>query len=274
VAETTCTVLAAYDSLQAAGEAVGQIVASGLLPVAMEIMDALAIEAAEASVKPNYPKGVPVLLIVELEGERKVVDTDAARLREVIDASGATEVNVTEQAEERALIWKGRKSAFSAVGWLAPDYIVQDGVVPRSRLGEALGEIDRMSTEAGIRVANVFHAGDGNLHPLILFDGREQDALHDAEELAAEILRLCVRLGGSITGEHGVGIEKRSYLPLMFAEDDMALMRRVRSAVDPGELANRGKMLEPTHAPEPDTGAEDEGPGTSPSAVPSAGAPT
>jgi len=145
---------------------------------------------------------------------------------------------------------------------------------PRSRLGEALGEIDRMSTEAGIRVANVFHAGDGNLHPLILFDGREQDALHDAEELAAEILRLCVRLGGSITGEHGVGIEKRSYLPLMFAEDDMALMRRVRSAVDPGELANRGKMLEPTHAPEPDTGAEDEGPGTSPSAVPSAGAPT
>ncbi len=274
VAETTCTVLAAYDSLQAAGEAVGQIVASGLLPVAMEIMDALAIEAAEASVKPNYPKGVPVLLIVELEGERKVVDTDAARLREVIDASGATDVNVTEQAEERALIWKGRKSAFSAVGWLAPDYIVQDGVVPRSRLGEALGEIDRMSTEAGIRVANVFHAGDGNLHPLILFDGREQDALHDAEELAGEILRLCVRLGGSITGEHGVGIEKRSYLPLMFAEDDMALMRRVRSAVDPGELANRGKMLEPTHAPEPDTGAEDEGPGTSPSAVPSAGAPT
>ena len=274
VAETTHTLLAAYDSLQAAGDAVAQVVASGLLPVAMEIMDALAIEAAEASVKPNYPKGVPVLLIVELEGERKVVDTDAARLREVIDASGATDVNVTEQAEERALIWKGRKSAFSAVGWLAPDYIVQDGVVPRSRLGEALGEIDRMSTEAGIRVANVFHAGDGNLHPLILFDGREQDALHDAEELAGEILRLCVRLGGSITGEHGVGIEKRSYLPLMFAEDDMALMRRVRSAVDPGELANRGKMLEPTHAPEPDTGAEDEGPGTSPSAVPSAGAPT
>jgi glycolate oxidase len=273
VAETTHTLLAAYDSLQAAGDAVAQVVASGLLPVAMEIMDALAIEAAEASVKPNYPKGVAVLLIVELEGEREVVDADAARLRALIEASGATDVTITEAAQERALIWKGRKSAFSAVGWLAPDYIVQDGVVPRSRLGEALSEIDRMSTEAGIRVANVFHAGDGNLHPLILFDGREPDALHHAEELAADILRLCVRLGGSITGEHGVGVEKRSYLPIMFAEDDMALMRRLRSAVDPGELANRGKMLEPTHTSDPHIDAEDDGPATSPRAVRSAGAP-
>ncbi len=269
VAEATHTVLAAYDGLQAAGDAVARVVASGLLPVAMEIMDALAIEAAEASVKPNYPKGVPVLLIVELEGEREVVDADAARLREVIEASGATDVTVTEAVEERALIWKGRKSAFSAVGWLAPDYIVQDGVVPRSHLGEALAEIDRMSRETGIRVANVFHAGDGNLHPLILFDGGRPDALEHAEQLAGDILRLCVRLGGSITGEHGVGVEKRSYLPLMFAEDDMALMRRLRSAVDPKELANRGKMLEATHAPDPHVGGEDEGPGTSPRAVPS-----
>ncbi len=272
VAETTHTVLAGYESTQAAGDAVAQIVASGLLPVAMEIMDALAIEAAEASVKPNYPKDVPALLIVELEGERDVVDADAARLQVVIEASGARDVTVTERAQDRALIWKGRKSAFSAVGWLAPDYIVQDGVVPRTRLGEALGEIDRMSTEAGIRVANVFHAGDGNLHPLILFDGRENGALHKAEDLAGEILRLCVRLGGSITGEHGVGVEKRSYLPIMFSEDDMALMLRLRSAVDPEELANRGKMLEPSWSPEPRVGGEDAGPGTSPSAVPPAGA--
>jgi len=272
VAETTHTVLAAYESTQAAGDAVAQVVASGLLPVAMEIMDALAIEAAEASVKPNYPKDVPALLIVELEGEREVVDADAARLREVIDASGARDVTTTERLEDRELIWKGRKSAFSAVGWLAPDYIVQDGVVPRGRLGEALGEIERMSTQAGIRVANVFHAGDGNLHPLILFDGREPGALHDAEALAGEILRMCVRLGGSITGEHGVGVEKRSYLPIMFAEDDMALMRRLRTAVDPEELANRGKMLEPTWAADPAVGAEDRGPGTSPKAVPPAGA--
>ncbi len=267
VAETTHTMLAGYDSTQAAGEAVAEIVASGMLPVAMEIMDALAIEAAEASVHPNYPEGVPALLIVELEGEREVVDADGARLRAVIDASGARDVTTTERVEDRELIWKGRKSAFSAVGWLAPDYIVQDGVVPRGRLGEALGEIDRMSTAAGIRCANVFHAGDGNLHPLILFDGRQAGALHDAEALAGEILRMCVRLGGSITGEHGVGVEKRSYLPIMFAEDDMALMRRLRTAVDPGELANRGKMLEPTWAPDPPVSGEDPGPGTSPSAA-------
>jgi glycolate oxidase len=271
VAETTHTVLAAYDTLQEAGDAVARVVASGLLPVAMEIMDALAIEAAEASVKPHYPEA-PALLIVELEGEREVVDADAARLRQVIAASGATSVTSTERLDERALIWKGRKSAFSAVGWLAPDYIVQDGVVPRSRLGEALGEISRMSAETGIRVANVFHAGDGNLHPLILFDGSEPDALENAEHLASDILRLCVRLGGSITGEHGVGVEKRDYLPLMFGEDDMELMRRLRSAVDPYELANRGKMIESSIAPGGRFGGEDPGRGTSPSAVPPAGA--
>jgi glycolate oxidase len=244
LAESTRTSLAAYDSLQAAGDAVAQIVREGLLPVAMEIMDALAMQAAEASVKPNYPKAA-ALLIVELEGERDVVDIDAARLDELLRASGATEVVTTEDPTERALIWKGRKSAFSAVGWLAPDYLVQDGVVPRARLGEALAEIGRMSEEAGIRVANVFHAGDGNLHPLILFDGRVPGAVHQAEALAGDILRMCVELGGSITGEHGVGVEKRSYLSLMFSDDDLALMRRLRCAVDPQELANRGKMLEP-----------------------------
>ena len=244
VAEATRTSLAVYDSLQAAGDAVAGIVEAGLLPVAMEIMDALAMEAAEASVKPGYPKGA-ALLIVELEGEREVVDADAVRLDVLLRDSGATGTSATEDPFERALIWKGRKSAFSAVGWLAPDYLVQDGVVPRTRLGEALAEIDRMSAEAGIRVANVFHAGDGNLHPLILFDGREDGAVERAEHLAGEILALCVRLGGSITGEHGVGVEKRAYLGLMFSEDDLGLMRRVRDAVDPDELANRGKMLEP-----------------------------
>jgi glycolate oxidase len=241
--ESARTSLAAYDSLQVAGDAVAQIVREGLLPVAMEIMDALAMQAAEASVKPNYPKAA-ALLIVELEGERDVVDADAARLDELLRASGATAVTTTEDIAERALIWKGRKSAFSAVGWLAPDYLVQDGVVPRTRLGEALAEIGRMSEEAGIRVANVFHAGDGNLHPLILFDGRVPGAVESAEELAGDILRMCVELGGSITGEHGVGVEKRQYLSLMFSEDDLALMLRVRRAIDPDELANRGKMLD------------------------------
>jgi glycolate oxidase len=244
VPEAVRTSLAVYGSLEAAGDAVSAVVAAGLVPVAMEIMDALAMEAAEASVKPGYPRGA-ALLIVELEGEREVVDAEAVALDALLRASGATEVRTTEDADARAMIWKGRKSAFSAVGWLAPDYIVQDGVVPRTRLGEALAEIDRMSAAAGIRVANVFHAGDGNLHPLILFDGREPGAVQRAEALAGDILALCVALGGSITGEHGVGVEKRAYLPLMFSADDLAFMRELRHAIDPRELANRGKMLEP-----------------------------
>jgi glycolate oxidase len=242
IPEATHTVLAAYPDLRAAGDAVARVVAAGLLPVAMEIMDELAIEAAESSVKPGYPD-VPALLIVELDGERACVDEDVQRLAEVIRASGATEVRATEDAAERALIWKGRKSAFSAVGWLAPDYLVQDGCVPRTRLGEALEEIGRLAARAGLRVANVFHAGDGNLHPLILFDGREPGAVARAEALAGEILDLCVRLGGSITGEHGVGVEKRDFLPRMFGPEDIAAMRRIHRAVDPLWHANRGKMF-------------------------------
>jgi len=244
VAEAVHTALVAYPSLEAAGDAVAEIVAAGLLPVAMEIMDALAMEAAEASVRPGYP-ACEALLIVELEGERDVVDADVPVLRELLHRSGATAVTFTEDPDERALIWKGRKSAFSAVGWLSPDYIVQDGVVPRTRLGEALAEIARRSAQTGIRVANVFHAGDGNLHPLILFDANEPGALEAAEALAGEILALCVRLGGSITGEHGVGIEKLDYLSLMFAPADLELFRRLRDTVDPAQLANRGKMLAP-----------------------------
>jgi glycolate oxidase len=253
VPEATHTVLVAYPDLRTAGDAVAAVVAAGLLPVAMEIMDELAIEAAESSVKPGYPKG-PALLIVELDGERACVDEDVARLRGVIRASGATEVRATEDPAERARIWTGRKSAFSAVGWLAPDYLVQDGCVPRTRLGEALEEIGRLAARAGLRVANVFHAGDGNLHPLILFDGREPGAVERAEALAGEILDLCVSLGGSITGEHGIGVEKRDFLPRMFDAPTLDAMRRVARAVDPLELANRGKMFpeRASHrAPEP-----------------------
>jgi glycolate oxidase len=240
--EATRTLLAAYPNLEAAGDAVAATIAAGILPVAMEIMDALAIRAAESSVKPGYPD-TPALLIVELDGERDAVDADFERLEAVITSSGATEVRATQDADERALIWKGRKSAFSAVGWLSPDYIVQDGCVPRTRLGEALATIERLSERRGLRVANVFHAGDGNLHPLILFDGAEPGAVERAEALAGEILDLCVDLGGSITGEHGVGVEKRAFLPHMFGPEDLAVMRRLRSAIDPAELANRGKML-------------------------------
>ena len=237
------TLLASYDSLQAAGEAVAQIVASGLLPGAIEIMDNLAIQAAEAAVHANYPPGAAALLIVELEGDAQQVQAEFGLLMGVLHASGATEIRVAKDEVDRLLIWKGRKSAFSAVGRLSPDYLVQDGVVPRSRLGEALVEVQRLSLHYGLRVANVFHAGDGNLHPLIMFDGREAGALERAEQLAGEILQMCIRMGGSITGEHGVGVEKRAYLPKMFNEVDLETMRRLRRAIDPNELSNRGKMF-------------------------------
>ena len=243
------TVLAAYRSLEQAGEAVAAVVASGLLPGAMEIMDSLAIEAAEAAVQAGYPKGARALLIVELEGETPEVEAEARELARVIEASGAYEVRLAQSAEERLKIWKGRKAAFSAVGRLSPDYIVQDGVVPRGKLGQALFEIERLSEAYGLRVANVFHAGDGNLHPLVLYDGKRPGELERAEALAGEILRLCIRLGGSITGEHGVGMEKRQYLGEMFGEDDLEAMRRIRRALDPDELSNRGKMFPGADAP-------------------------
>lgn len=242
------TVLAAYASLQAAGDAVARVVASGLLPGAIEIMDRLAIEAAEASVNAGYPD-VAALLIVELEGEALQVEAEFAHLLQVIEASDATEVRVAVDDADRARIWKGRKGAFSAVGRLSPDYIVQDGVVPRSHLGQALAYIETRSRQYNLRVANVFHAGDGNLHPLILYNGREAGALERAEALAGDILQMCIDLGGSITGEHGIGMEKRQYMPVMFTETDLTVMREIRQAIDPQELANRGKKLPDGEAP-------------------------
>ena len=241
--ESYKTILAAYSSLEAAGDAVAQVVATGLLPGAMEIMDHLAIEAAEAAVHAGYPQSATALLIVELEGEAAEVEAEFQLLEPVIRASGAFEIRVARDEGERLRIWKGRKSAFSAVGRLSPDYIVQDGVVPRKQLGSALAEIEMLGKKHGIRVANVFHAGDGNLHPLILFDGTEEGALEKAEELAGDILQMCIRRGGSITGEHGVGMEKREYLAHMFAPADMEVMKRMRRSIDPLEIANRRKMF-------------------------------
>ena len=241
--ESYKTILAAYRSLEAAGDAVTQVVATGLLPGAMEIMDHLAIEAAEAAVHAGYPQTATALLIVELEGEAAEVEAEFQLLEPVIRASGAFEIRIARDEGERLRIWKGRKSAFSAVGRLSPDFIVQDGVVPRKQLGSALAEIQALGRRFGIRVANVFHAGDGNLHPLILFDGTEEGALENAEELAGEILQMCIRRGGSITGEHGVGMEKREYLAHMFAPTDMEVMKRLRRSIDPLEIANRRKMF-------------------------------
>ncbi len=243
------TVLAAYRSLEAAGDAVAAVVASGLLPGALEIMDRLIIEAAEAAVHAGYPLDAAALLIVELDGEAEQVEEEFKRLKEIVDRTGAYEIRVAQDDADRLRIWKGRKSAFSAVGRLSPDYIVNDGVVPRSHLGAALAEIEQLSKKYNIRVANVFHAGDGNLHPLVLYDGREAGALERAEELAGEIIRMCIRYGGSITGEHGIGIEKRSYLPQQFSELDVDVMHNIRLAIDPREISNRGKMFPGGDAP-------------------------
>ncbi len=237
------TVLAAYPTLARAGDAVAAVVAAGLLPAAIEVMDALAIEAAEAAVHPGYPSDAGGLVIVELDGEADVVEAEWAVLQRVLEPSGPTSVRIARDARDRAEIWRGRKSAFSAVGRLSPDFIVNDGVVPRTRLPEALEGIEALSARYGLRIANVFHAGDGNLHPLILYDGRVSGEHERAEVISGEILDLCIRVGGSITGEHGVGLEKRSHFGRMYAEPDIDAMRRVRLAVDPLELANPGKVL-------------------------------
>ncbi len=237
------TVLASYQSLEEAGTTVARIVSAGILPGAIEIMDHLAIHAAQAAVKANYPADAVALLIVELEGEQTQVEYDFQRLMGIISASGSNEVRIAQNDSERAAIWKGRKSAFSAVGRLSPDYLVQDGVVPRGKLGQALVEIGKLSQSYNIRVANVFHAGDGNLHPLILYDGRDEAEFKRAKELSAKIMDLCIDLGGSITGEHGVGVEKKEYLPKMFSKEDIETMLDLQMAIDPQGLANRGKML-------------------------------
>lgn len=237
------TVLAGYDTIEMAGDAVARIIAAGLLPAAMEIMDRMSMTAASAAVGSEYPPDVEAVLIVELDGSRESVDVEKRELESLIQQSGARASIVARDADERTMIWKGRKSVFSAVGRLSPDFIVQDGVVPRGKLGFALREIERICRESNVRVANVFHAGDGNLHPLILYDGRIAGALHNAEKVAARILRLCIELGGSITGEHGVGVEKKAFLSEMFDANSVEIMRRMRKSIDPSEVANRGKMF-------------------------------
>lgn len=243
------TVLVGYHSLRAAGDAVTAIIDSGLLPGALEIMESLAIEAAEAATSCGYPDGAAAVLIVELEGPREKIDAEKKQLESIIAATDAFETVVAADQQQREGIWAGRKSAFSAVGKLSPDFLVQDGVVPRKYLGEALEKIEALSKASGLRVANVFHAGDGNLHPLILFDDSVAGELERAEALAGKILELCVQMGGSITGEHGVGVEKRDYLPKMYDPATMDLMHRLRAAFDPKGIANPGKMFPGADAP-------------------------
>jgi glycolate oxidase len=240
--ETVQTVLAGFGSVEEAGAAVTAVIAAGVLPAAIEMMDALAIEAAEAAVNCGYPEGAGAVLVVELDGPRGEVEAELADVERMCTEAGAFELRIAADYTERALIWKGRKSAFAAVGRISPDYIVQDGVIPRTALPEVLRAIERVAAEAGVRVANVFHAGDGNLHPLVLFDESKGET-EGAEEVSRAILALCLEHGGSITGEHGVGMDKKSSLATMFSEVDLDVMQLVRCAFDPAGLCNPGKVF-------------------------------
>ena len=251
--EVIQTLLAAFNSTNEAGAAVSEIIAAGMLPAAIEMMDNLAIQAAEASVHAGYPN-CGGLLLVELDGPAAEVELLMTQVKELCTSCGAWEIRVAQSEAERAVIWKGRKAAFAAMGRISPSYIVQDGVIPRTALPQVMSEIERLSAEAGLRVANVFHAGDGNLHPLVLYDRRIPGQEHIAEELAFSILGLCIKAGGSITGEHGVGEEKKKFMPTMFAEPDLDTMQRVRCAFDPERLSNPEKIF-----PRPRLCAEKQG---------------
>lgn len=237
------TLLAGFAGTSPAGHAVSAIIAAGVVPAAIEMMDALAIEAAEACVGCGYPPGAGAVLIVEVDGPGGEVESELADVIRLCREHGAGEIRVAQSPQERADIWRGRKSAFAAVGRISPDYIVQDGVVPRSRLPELLAAIADLAAGTGIRVANVFHAGDGNLHPLVLFDERIPGQGDRAEELAGQILDLCIAADGSITGEHGVGVDKAAYMPRMFTPADLETMQLVRAAFDPLGLCNPGKIF-------------------------------
>jgi len=235
------TLLAAYATTADGGRAVSDIIAAGILPAAIEMMDALSIEAAEAAVQCGYPEGAGAVLIVELDGPAAEVETELAAVRDICSAAGATEIRAADDPVQRAKIWAGRKSAFAAVGRISHEYIVQDGVVPRTSLSAVLARIAELSAATGIRVANVFHAGDGNLHPLVLYDSAAQEAA--AEEVSGAILDACLEHGGSITGEHGVGVDKSRYMPKMFGDQDLDTMQLVRCAFDPASLCNPGKVF-------------------------------
>jgi len=240
--EATRTFLATFPSSDEAGNAVSGIIAAGILPAAIEMMDTLAIQAAKAATGLDWPE-VGSLLLMDVDGPVAEVEHTAARAIEIARAAGALAVTVPKDEAERQLMWKGRKSAFAAVGRISPNYMVEDGVIPRSEIARVLREIGAMAAAAGLRVANVFHAGDGNLHPLVLYDARVPGQEEKAAALGGDILRLCVRLGGSITGEHGVGAEKAAYMADMFAPADLETMALVRCAFDDAGRFNPDKVF-------------------------------
>jgi glycolate oxidase len=245
--ETARAVLVGFPSSEDAGQCVADIISAGIIPGGMEMMDRPAIRAAEDFVKAGYPLDVEALLIVELDGPQVEVDHLIGRVTEIATANRSMTLRVSASEEERLLFWAGRKAAFPAVGRISPDYLCMDGTIPRKRLPDVLRGMAELSARHRLRVANVFHAGDGNLHPLILYDANDPDELERAEQFGADILRLCVKVGGVLTGEHGVGIEKRDLMPEMFSEADLAQQMRVKCAFDAQGLLNPGKVFPVLH---------------------------
>lgn len=237
-------VLADFNSVEEAGGAVAQIIRSGIIPAGMEMMDNFSINAVEDVVATQcYPRDAQAILLVELDGLEVEVNSYRQQVTEICLQCGARSVEGAEDAPTRLKLWKGRKAAFAAMGKISPDYFVQDGVVPRSQLPFVLGEINALSEKYGYRIANVFHAGDGNLHPLILYNGAELGSFEKVEELGGEILKLCVKVGGSLSGEHGIGSDKKCYMGQMFSKEDLETMQYVRSVFNPFGLANPEKIF-------------------------------
>jgi glycolate oxidase len=241
--ETVKTLVAFFDSTFAAGEAVSEIVQGGVVPGAIEMMDARAIEASEMMANAGYPVGRAAALLVELDGAEQECEARFDEVVAICEGCGSDDVRVARDEAERALFWKTRKAAFPAMGRISPNYFVQDGVIPRTKLPEVLERIDELAREYDMIVANVFHAGDGNLHPLVCYDGRKEGDAEKAEELSGLIIDACLDAGGSITGEHGVGVDKKKHMPKMFAEPDLDAFQRLRCAFDPAGLANPGKLM-------------------------------
>jgi glycolate oxidase len=242
--ESICVLLADFDSVEAAGSAVSGIISAGIIPAGIEMMDKFSINAVEDVVQTNcYPRDAAAILLVEIDGSVLEVETNQAKVAEICRQNGAREIEVATEPEQRLRLWKGRKAAFAAMGKISPDYYVQDGVIPRTQLSYVLQEIEKLGKKYDHFVANVFHAGDGNLHPLILYDNSKAGALEKVEALGGEILKLCVKVGGSISGEHGIGADKRCYMSEMFTETDLETMQWVRQVFNPKELANPGKIL-------------------------------
>lgn len=245
--ETARALMVGFAEIEAAGQCVANIIGAGIIPGGMEMMDKNAIVAAEAFVHAGYPLDVEALLIIELDGPKVEVDELIERVEKIARACGSTTLQISNSEQERLLFWSGRKAAFPAVGRLSPDYLCMDGTIPRGKLPEALAGIRDLSEKYGLRVANVFHAGDGNLHPLILYDANIAEEMDKAEAFGADILRLCVKLGGVLTGEHGVGVEKRDLMPEMFSDIDLAQQQRLKCAFDTQGLLNPGKVFPTLH---------------------------